>query len=105
MSHTPSPWVVCKGYSDAFTRRVPIRVGSAPAMTIAETLGAPKGDLADANANYIVRAVNAHAALVAACERLVREAPLVRGNVTGLWSYLTRWEAECQAALALAKGE
>lgn len=64
---TKGPWTVCPSYRNEYTKRVPVKVGSAPAITIAETLGAPKGDVADANAALIAAAPE----MAEALERLI----------------------------------
>ena len=53
---TPGPWYKCGTRRDSYNAITSIKVGSAPAYMIAETFGAPKGDLSQVNARLIAAA-------------------------------------------------
>lgn len=99
---TPRPWEVrqndlrlcVKGTEHLFSI-----VHSYPhgTSTIVETI-AENLELADA------QVMAAAPMMVEALRKLIEEAPLVRGNVSGLWCYLKGWEESARAALAAAEG-
>ncbi len=84
------------GFAVAETQTVCVRVATVHGN---ET----SGTIADANARLIVRSVNAHDALIAVVERLVRIANIPRPSEQAI--ALDRLESEAKKALVLVKGE
>jgi hypothetical protein len=106
MNHTPTPWFV-RNMSDtttskeAFCERYTIEVCSdglrSVLADIREVNMCPEhGGTAEANAAYIVKAVNSHAALVSALSTIL--------NANPDWEEeLPDWYAQARAALAQAE--
>ena len=104
--HTATPWKVMTGHPSRglFVVGPPDDHGYTP-----EVCEVDKAENMDANAAFIVRAVNSHAALVAA----LRAVEWVRGVGQGEWCYVCMHQRgkghapDCQldAALRAAEGE
>lgn len=94
--HTPTPWIVSKRNAGAIPLHFqpPEVLGRNGDMCVATQLG--NGKEAEANAEFIVRAVNSHDALVAALETLLQKCRVRNGQLE---------LDQARAALALAKGE
>ncbi len=110
--HTPTPWFAQhrtiqdgKGGS----QRWHILAGADRSIQICEMPGWDEDD--EANANLVVRAVNSHADLLAALEKLAAESLYARGflnmsdpEAKGVYAALETAENQARAAIAKAKG-
>jgi hypothetical protein len=101
--HTPTPWVL-DGYNLAQILYCTAERGSPEAKHACgdyDVIAKCEGDNWKANAAYIVKAVNAHEALVEALENLVENYRSKNGDM-GLLNHFIK---EGDAALKLARGE
>jgi hypothetical protein len=97
---TPRPWRVTPAYQGPLTdkfKSTPFAIGGADGFEPCLILGDGKlnAGTAEANAQLIVTAVNAHDALVAAIKEAVRRIPYLDANLDVI--------KQCDAALTLAK--
>lgn len=103
--HTPGPWTESKAYAGTIHGT---RAGKQTAYAVAAAHGMTTAEQ-DANAEFIIRACNSHAELVAALEMAVERldytvSALARGTSVSIGS-LQNCAAEACAAIAKSKGE
>lgn len=106
--HTPTPWQLARTHPDPETRAglLEIRpVHNDSTIEIAQLYCAPDGSQRHANAEFIVRAVNSHAQLIAALESVPVLPHPVNPNDEGrpcLCSHC-QWIEQARQAIAQAK--
>lgn len=98
---TPGPWRVLDSDKLQVVRDI---AGHTAAVAIASRRSVVMRDEAEANAQFIVKAVNAHAELVAALEAFVTQATKLSGFPAAYDPYSGALVA-ARAALSRAKGE
>lgn len=101
--HTPTPWGFT-GEPNGYTIWQTARGCQSHPQAIARVVGGRvKVDEEEANASYIVRAVNSHAALVEALRQTQSDLDAYLAPTAGeVNPYLRNIRARCRAALALA---
>jgi hypothetical protein len=110
--HTRTPWTsvpILRGkYADSIGifPADPLRHEYAPTCgpALAIVRGGGRRDIQESNAALIVRAVNAHEALVGACEQAIIAMGKLTANFDTRHPCRPAWDA-CRAALALAEGK
>ena len=94
--HTPGPW---KRDSSSLVPNLYPFIAGPNGEAIADVWG--DVDVANANAEFIVRACNAHDDLLVACEEALEDLAFFNAE----WDCYDEVEGKCRTAIAKAKGE
>jgi len=105
LKHTPTPWHTGKSDSRGSVHNIYSGKSKEPTEGIATCYRWVGSQEAEANADFIVRACNAHDAVVEELNRTAGElANLIRDEFLPDHEYLERWFAGVEAARKLAEG-
>jgi hypothetical protein len=102
-NHSPLPWKVASGYREDGCAKITNGEHFGLASVVVEVDGRPYPE-GEANAALIVRAINSHAALVAALEKVALFGENPTALAIGHTAALMELGRNARAALALARG-